>query len=284
MRRWVVLFLAGTLISSVSAFSLSPDSTELRVMSFNIRYDNPHDGIFSWDQRKELVFNVLQLESPDIIGFQEALVNQTKELADNLSSLAWYGVGRDDGNQKGEYAPIFYRKDCFALLDSGFFWLSETPEVPGSISWGAACTRIVTWVQLSENSSKQILFIFNTHFDHVSEDARVHASELLLSKIRTITGDADLILTGDFNCTPEDHAFQLLNTDLTATGPSVKDLDDACSFVGFPAKNSPGNIIDFIFFKGKPGISPGKYEIVDFHQGELYPSDHLPVVSDFYLW
>lgn len=253
-------------------------------MTFNIRYDNPHDGIYGWDQRKELVFSLLKLESPDIIGFQEALENQVNELADSLPHYAWVGVGRDDGKKAGEFAPLFFRRDRFTLLDSGYFWLSDTPELPGSISWGAACTRIVTWIRILENASGSNLFAFNTHFDHVSEQARVNAATLLLSRIREIAGDSAILLTGDFNCTPRDQAFGILSEQLMPTGPPDEMIPEVFTFVGFPPAGTPGQVIDFIFFSPSTRINSTGYTIIHFNRNGRYPSDHLPVESDMVIY
>ncbi|MBN1197901.1 MAG: endonuclease/exonuclease/phosphatase family protein [Bacteroidales bacterium] len=286
MKRlgWFGWLMIGLLAGASQAYSSSTDSISFRVMTFNIRYDNPQDGIYSWNQRKDLVLTALDRENPDIIGFQEALVNQVTGLADSLPDYAWFGVGRDDGKQAGEYAPVFYRRNHFTPLDSGFFWLSETPELPGSISWGAACTRIVTWMKLQENSSGIKFYVFNTHFDHISEEARVNSATLLLSEIKDIAGDKAVLLMGDFNCTPRDQAFRILSDRFQVTGPSENDLPEVCTFIGFPPSDSPGEVIDFIFIRPFTKIRSAGYKIVIFHRDGRFPSDHLPVESDLVIW
>jgi len=163
-------FLIGCLLGfsltlPVSVTGSVSDTNHLKVMTFNIRYDNPSDGVFSWSNRKELVFDLIRDENPDIVGFQEVLESQANELEKALPGYSWYGVGREDGIHKGEFAPVFYRTDRFTSVSEETFWLSETPGIPGSMSWGTACTRICSLVRLQDHVTGTCLYIFNTHFD-----------------------------------------------------------------------------------------------------------------------
>ena len=128
-----------------AASKLSADKPNLVVMTFNIRYGTANDGENNWDNRKDMACDVLRRHNPDVVGLQEALRSQIDDIRAALPQYAEIGVGRDDGKTKGEYSAILYRKDRLDVDDSGTFWLSDTPETPGSITWGNTCTRICTW-------------------------------------------------------------------------------------------------------------------------------------------
>lgn len=169
----------------------------ISVMSYNIRYNNPADGINNWDNRRSLVVSTIRFHEADIIGLQEAMRNQLDNLSDDMPEYAWFGVCRNDGTMDpkpdGEFSAILYRKDRFELLEGNTFWLSEHPDVVGVKGWDAALPRIVTWVKLKDKQSKTGYF-FNTHFDHMGESARVESAKLLLQNLfhcRCCTGCID---------------------------------------------------------------------------------------------
>ena len=146
-------------------------ASTLRVMTYNIRVDTPDDGINRWNLRKQRVFNLIQHYQPDLIGVQEGLAHQVADLQGAFPFYNWYGVGRDDGNDKGEFSAIFYRADVFELRESGTFWLSETPDQPGSKGWDAALPRVCSWVKLKDRRNNQTIYHFNTHLDHAGQIA-----------------------------------------------------------------------------------------------------------------
>jgi endonuclease/exonuclease/phosphatase family metal-dependent hydrolase len=280
MRKLFIL-----LIFSCCALFVTGQQVGLKVMTFNIRYDNPGDGDYTWQKRIPLVKELLQQEQPDIMGFQEALKNQVDGLQGLLPGHSWSGVGRDDGKEKGEYSVIFYRKNRFKKVDGSTFWLSETPGVPGSRSWNTACTRIVTWVKLKDQNSNRFLFVFNTHFDHASPTAREESAKLLQKKISEIARNTSTIITGDFNDTVSSIPIQtltsgpeaLVNTrNLSSTPPEGPDY----SFIGFPFNPQKGNVIDMIFLKNKGKINVIRHRVVTYHKDGKYPSDHLPVCTE----
>jgi endonuclease/exonuclease/phosphatase family metal-dependent hydrolase len=252
----------------------------LRIMTFNIRYNNPSDGIYSWDQRKKMVFDLITAEDPDILGLQEVLADQLAALSHEFPGYSFTGVGRDDGQSKGEYAPILYRKSRFTLMQGSTFWLSETPSLPGSVSWNAACTRIVTWAKLKENGTGNVLFFFNTHFDHISEEARLQSARMLMDSIRSIAADGNVVLTGDFNCTISDNALQTLSGFLTDTRSDAAILSPfPTTFIGFPADTGKREVIDHIFIsKNWPRVR--KYGVLLNNEQGRFPSDHLPVSAE----
>jgi endonuclease/exonuclease/phosphatase family metal-dependent hydrolase len=244
MKKTVVLFLFCFCLEAASG------QNKVKIMTFNIRYDNPADGEFAWQKRIPLVKDLMLQERPDIIGFQEVLENQVDDLLFLLPGYSWSGVGRDDGKKKGEYAAVFYRSNRFEKLDGSTFWLSETPEIPGSRSWNAACTRIVTWVKLKDKTSRQVLFVFNTHFDHASPAAREESAKLLLRDIRKIAGSQTSFITGDFNDTVNSPAIRILTSggleDTRILAGSAAD-GPGYTFGGFPFHPQKGETIDFIF-------------------------------------
>jgi len=249
----------------------------LEVMTFNIRYENPADGMFSWDSRKEMVYWLIEKYHPDIMGLQEALKSQMDNLEASLSEYSWYGAGRDDGNEKGEYVPVFYKKDRFIANDHGNFWLSDKPSMPGSIGWDAACTRMVSWIKLEDIASGQAYYVFNTHFDHVGEEARRQSALILLDSITHIAGDSPVIITGDFNCEPGSSpllALEELYEDAMEKAEK-RDEGPGTTYVGFPGDLFLGKIIDHIFVSHHFRVA--EHEIITDNTNGFFPSDHLPV-------
>jgi endonuclease/exonuclease/phosphatase family metal-dependent hydrolase len=226
----------------------------INVMSFNIRYDNPEDGDNSWPNRKEMVAENIRFHKIDIAGLQEVLHNQVKDLEALLPEYDWFGVGRDDGQKKGEYTPIFYLRARFEVLNQSTFWLSETPENPGK-GWDAACLRIATWGKIEDRLTKAVFFLFNTHLDHVGETARVEGARLLLKNIDALTDDGPVILTGDFNCTEEDLPYKILTSGIDQySGLSdsysiskFKPYGSTQTYNGFRDEILTKSRIDFIF-------------------------------------
>lgn len=194
MKRLIYLLAAV-------AFTACGSATSLSVMTFNMRYDNPEDGQNNWRFRRERVAGVIKAQEVDVLGTQELLSNQFNDLSGLLTGYQGVGVGRLDGAESGEYCAVFFRKDRFTLLDSGTFWLSETPEVVGSLGWDGACERIATWVVLRDRDGRELFFI-DTHLDHVGQVARDEGVSLLMKRIETLSGGRPVILTGDFNSEP----------------------------------------------------------------------------------
>jgi len=270
----VVLFL---LMSSL-AFTQS-----VKVMSYNIRFDNPADGVNAWPNRIEKVAALIRKYNPDIIGVQEALHHQLHDLIRVLPDYSFIGVGRDDGKEAGEYSAILYKHGRFGLLSNHTHWLSETPEVPGSKSWDAAITRIVTTARFYDKALKREFGIFNTHFDHVGKEARAHSAQQLLNLVtdaRTKNENLPIVLTGDFNCERNEAPYEVLtkNELLHDTRPAN---DQTGTFCEFEVGSIECRAIDYIFHT-KEWILRG-YKVIEDHDGKYYPSDHLPVLAEFEL-
>ena len=197
MRK--LLFLAIFAITMVAA-----TAQEMLVGSYNIRYKNRNDSLNGnvWAKRCQVICDQVNFMNPLIFGTQEVLYNQLQDLQQDLDGYDYIGIGRDDGERGGEHEAIFYKKDQLTLLDSGNFWLSETPEKPG-LGWDAACIRICTWGKFQVNAKKKkdrtTFYFFNLHMDHVGVVARREAAKLVVARIQEIANDARVILTGDFN-------------------------------------------------------------------------------------
>lgn len=263
---------------------LAQESTRIKVMSWNIRLDTPNDGESQWKFRKESLCYEIRKQSPDLVGVQEALHNQMKDMRKRLKGYCNVGVGRDDGKKSGEYSAIFYKRKHIKAIRSGTFWLSETPDIAGSRGWDAACNRVVTWAEFREKSSGKHFVMFNTHFDHIGDTARIESAILIISKAKSISGKLPLILTGDLNVTDKHRAYRILtysenevvlSDTRVRAGAEIKGPD--FTFVGFDPEFIPTQVIDYIFTSWDFNVISN--HILDFRQNIPYFSDHLPVIS-----
>ena len=268
MLLWAALLLPGLAVAA-----------EAQLMSYNIRYDTPADGVNAWPQRKAVVADLLRRNSPDLFGIQEALPHQISELAAALPDYAWFGVGRDaDGG--GEGTPVFYRKDRFTLLQSATFWLSETPDQP-SRGWDAALNRICSYGRFEEKSSKLRLWVINCHFDHAGPTARLESARLVLSQIEKINPDGEpLVLMGDFNAEPESAPMVLLKQHLSDSRDSSRSPPTGPSgtFSGFTVDSAVTRRIDYLFIASQGPVEVLEHAALDDANAGRYPSDHLPVL------
>lgn len=259
---------------------------ETKVMTFNIRYSTLSDSLNSWDNRKASVIQLVLDNEVDILGVQEALHSQVIDLEEGLQGYEWMGVGRDDGIEAGEYSPIFYNARKFSEVGSGYFWLSESPMEAGSKGWDAACARIATWAKLKDNRNGKVIFVLNTHFDHIGEKARRESAKLLLQKVNVYTKKEKfpIIVTGDFNSTSNADAMRILKnsnnpqslTDARDVAPRTSGPD--WTFHGFgkvPVKERP--LIDYVFVKNN--VSVLDYQVIEGNlDNNRWVSDHCPVL------
>ena len=265
---WAALLLPGHALAA-----------EARLMSYNIRYDTPADGVNAWPQRKAAVAELLRMHAPDLFGIQEALPHQISELAAALPDYAWFGVGRDAGGG-GEGTPVFYRKDRFTLLRSATFWLSETPDRP-SRGWDAALNRICSYGQLEEKTGQRRLWVINCHFDHAGQTARLESARLVLSQIETINPDGEpLVLMGDFNAEPESPPMVLLKQHLSDSRDSSRSPPSGPSgtFSGFAVEGAVTRRIDYLFTESQGPVELLQHAVLNDANAGRYPSDHLPVL------
>lgn len=197
--------------------SVADASEPIRVMSFNIRFGTANDGDNVWANRKDFVAETILAFDPDLLGTQETLAFQRDDLSERLPGYATFGVGRTDGKEDGEMMSIFYRTSRFEKLDGGHFWLSQTPDVVGSISWESSLPRMASWLKLRDKTNDEIVWHFNTHFDHRSPHARLKSAELIRSKVASMTGDHQAIVTGDFNADADSVPYHaMFNSDQPA--------------------------------------------------------------------
>ncbi|HNT76443.1 MAG TPA: endonuclease/exonuclease/phosphatase family protein [Anaerolineae bacterium] len=273
-------------ISNCPASPQRGDGSPLRVMSFNLRYDNPADGYHGWAYRRDWAGSIVRLYAPDVLGVQEALAGQVADLAVRAPDMGWVGVGRDDGVAAGEFAAIFYRAARLSLLAKGTFWLSKTPEVPGSRNWKACCVRIVTWAKFFDQVMGRAFFMFNTHFDQASEKARRKSAQLLLSRIPDLSDTFPLIVVGDLNCDEASEPYRLLVQEqgaLTLQDAKYHSLTPhhgpSATFHAFSGVQRER--IDYIFVAN--GVQVLRHATLADHWDNQYPSDHFPVLADVFF-
>ncbi|MFZ9387363.1 MAG: endonuclease/exonuclease/phosphatase family protein [Chitinophagaceae bacterium] len=253
---------------------------DIRVMSFNIRLDVESDGENRWELRKGKVAGLMNYHEADFIGGQEVLQHQLNYLLNNLENYASIGVGRDDGREEGEYSCIFYKKEKFTLLQSSTFWLSPWPDSV-SFGWGAACRRICTYGLFRSNKTGQQFWVFNTHLDHISANARLESARLIVRRIGELnTGGLPVVLTGDFNSRPEDEPCRYILQYLrNARTVSEMVYGEADTWNGFKFSSRPEGCIDYVFISANPEIRVRKFATITDSYALKYPSDHFPVMA-----
>lgn len=254
------------------------------IATYNIRYDGHTDLANDWAERKFPISQYVLNNQIDIIGFQEVLINQLEDLSALLPSYKAVGVGRDDGKDKGEFSPIFYDTTKFDLLRSGTFWLSPTPNVP-SVGWDAALHRICTYALIKNSINKELTWVFNTHFDHVGLEARLHSSELILDQIAGFLQetDASVFLIGDFNMEASERGLELIKTyyrDLTCSIRHPQ-LCSENTFNAFTQSPLDDKRIDYIF--GSSNILTHKSVVEKTKFAKSYPSDHYPLLITYQI-
>lgn len=271
MRRFLLMAI----------LSLPLLAADLRVMTFNVRYPNPNDGADYWEKRKDLLVDTVRRHRPDVMGTQELFHLQGEYIVAQLPEYAWFGLSRR-GNKEDEHMGVFYRKDRLRAVETGNFWLSETPDVAGSSSWNMSLPRMVTWAVFEDLKTRRRFTYYNTHFAHrgtVDEEAR-RLSALLIAQ--RLPKEGAFLLTGDFNASAPDSSAYI------ALVPPLKD-----AYLEAGKKNGPEGT--FHGFKGTPGKSridwilfrsPWKVKsagpVTDSKDGR-YPSDHFPVLAVFSL-
>lgn len=278
------MFLIAAFIA-IGCGQQEPDATPVRVMSYNIKYDNKSDTVNNWEQRKEQLVNMVKFYEPDFIGTQEGLLNQLEYLDQELSTMRRIGVGRADGKKAGEFSAIYYDSTRFQLEmnSDSTIWLSKTP---GKVSknWDAALPRILTWGKFNNRKIDQDFFVFNTHFDHVGDTARAKSAKLIIETIEKLAKGYPVILTGDFNFTEKEPPYAII----TDSSSRLKDAYYASalphvgplfSYEGFDVLDAISKRrIDYIFVNDFFDVQ--KHAIIsNFREGK-YTSDHLPVLVD----
>ncbi|WP_054683353.1 endonuclease/exonuclease/phosphatase family protein [Rhodothermus marinus] len=277
---WLLLLGLGILMARPAA----PDTAVLRVVSYNLRYDNPADGPNAWPYRIDRI--------AAFVRFYERCARRAgspslhaRQPAGPAAGLPLGGVGRTDGRDGGEFSAIFYRTDRLELLESRTFWLSPTPEVPGSRGWDAALERICTWARFRDRRTGRTFFVFNTHFDHEGTQARLESARLLHRVIAEHARTAPVLLTGDFNTTEDTPPYRALTADGLLHDARYRaengHYGPRTTWNGFE-RLVPGRRIDFIFVTADVRVLRHAI-LVDLDEQGRFASDHLPVLADVLL-
>ena len=279
MKKVISLFMVIILYSALIG-------QEYKLMTYNLRYDNPQDGDNSWPNRKEFILSQINYYEPDVFGTQEGLIHQITWLDDNLKNYNHVGIGReeDKGKGTGEFSAIFYNSEKFSVIESNTFWLSETPEKPGK-GWDASQNRICTYVLLEDIKSKEKFWIFNTHLDHRGDVAREKSADLILSSIKSINKYSyPCVLMGDFNLTPDQFPIKKISEQMNDSRSIClsQPFGPEETFSDFPVCQLPQKRIDYIF-TSKDNVVVNKYAAVVDILNMRYPSDHYPVLINVTL-
>jgi endonuclease/exonuclease/phosphatase family metal-dependent hydrolase len=284
LLRFVMPILLVCLAVSRASTQPKKDAAEVRVMSYNIRYGTANDGENHWDNRRELLLATIKAFDPDLLGTQETLGFQRDYLAEHLPNYEALGVGRDDGKEKGEMTALYFKRDRFEKLDSGHFWLSETPDIPGSKNWDAALTRMVSWVKLRDRrqpKAKPLMF-FNTHFDHRGTQARLESARLLRRRIAEVRKTCRVIVTGDFNAGDDSEPYQALFAQASPVADTYRLANpnrtpNEGTFSGFKVSATTGPRIDWIGISSEWQVTQSTIDRTE-REGRS-PSDHFPVTA-----
>jgi endonuclease/exonuclease/phosphatase family metal-dependent hydrolase len=277
------IVVACVFFSLGAAPAPSANTSDLRLMTFNLRTSTASDGENGWDHRKEMLIRAIRAADPDLLGTQECQPGQGDYLREKLPEYTFVGVGREDGKRKGEFSAILFRTDRFELLDSGTFWLSEHPDQVGSRSWDTALERICTWAKLRDRKADKTVYYLNTHFDHKGKVARLESAKLMRRWIDEHAKGSPVLVTGDFNADAGTDPYKAL-MDTREGGVKLTDVyralhpagADESTFHGFSGKGT-GIRIDWIFCSGE--FEPAAAEIDHFSEKGRYPSDHFPVTA-----
>jgi endonuclease/exonuclease/phosphatase family metal-dependent hydrolase len=277
VRALTVLLTASALGGLPSALAAQ---APIRAMSFNIRYGTAKDGEHSWPNRRSHLIAVIRDHAPQILGVQEALRDQLDELRAALPHHREIGVGRDDGKTAGEYTALYVDSTRFGVVAEGTFWFSDTPQVPGSTSWGNRITRICTWARLVDRATGDTMRVYNLHWDHESQPSRVRSAAQLLARLTRDASTNDRVLVvGDFNADERNPAYQaLLGDRRIRLRDTFREVHATAKVVGtFNAfrGDSTGGMIDHVLAGPRWRVVASGIDRRRF--GTLWPSDHFPV-------
>jgi len=287
--RLLSFFAACAAVILMFSFTIGDDSEAIfasdktiSAMSYNIRFDNPEDKSYNWEDRKMMISQTISSTIPDVIGVQEAYYNQIKWLDNELELYDWYAVGSDDGQFRGEHCAIFFNKEKYEKLDSGTYWLSNELDKPGSIAWDADEPAVLTWVKLKVQLTGESLYVFNTRLAE-EETARIEGGKLIHEKIESLAQNNSFILTGDFNAEPDDETVKLLTDKYNEAKDHsfIKSSTLDYTFVGSEEQDNKRKLQDYVFFSKDFPVN--SYEVINTKYNQKYPSDHLPVLCKLRL-
>ena len=270
-------FFITSCLGLVALFAAGPSAAQaLRVMSFNVRLLTEADGPNQWRHRRDLAARMIREQDPDVIGTQELFAEQGDDLIARLPEYAWFGRGRR-GDRGDEHMGVFYRRDRLRVIESGDFWLSDTPDVAGSISWGNLLPRMVTWALFERTGDGRRFYVFNTHLPYREQDeaARVRGVEAIVQRLRALPAEVPIVVTGDFNIGPDGRVHEVLAAQLRDAWTTAPErTGPEATFHAF--SGHADRRIDWILSRG---LQATRAETVTAHEGERYPSDHFPVVA-----
>ncbi|WP_372191654.1 endonuclease/exonuclease/phosphatase family protein [Xanthomonas axonopodis pv. desmodiigangetici] len=275
LRR--LLAFGALLCVALPALAVMP-AAPLRVMSFNVRVPADTDGDKRWQVRRAAMVALIKQTHPDVFGTQELVSEQAAFLAEQLPDYRWFGQGRR-GDDSDEHMGVFYDARVLQVVESGNFWLSDTPERAGSITWGNVLPRMATWALFERRSDKRRFYLFNTHFPYRDEDepARERSARLILSRIAQLPATVPVVLTGDFNSDPDKITYPTLTAVLRdARAQASKRSGPENTFQDFTTH--PTRRIDWILYRG---LRPTRFATLDDRPGGILPSDHYPVMAEF---
>lgn len=278
---------AASLLFAFAAALAAPEAqppAPLTVMSFNVRYGTAEDGPDAWDLRKDLLVKTVAKHAPAILGTQECLDFQAEYIATHLPGYAWIGLGREEDGG-GEMTAVIYQKSLLLPVETGHFWLSDTPDVPGSKSWDSSLPRIATWVKFYHRAARRHFYYYNTHLDHRGTDARLESAKLIAGRIAALHPGDPVLLTGDFNAAggTSEPWKALIDGGLTDLWESARERKgEANTWNGFKIPDpAEYRRIDWIF--ATPGVTALTCEIDAVQEGGHFPSDHMPVIARILL-
>lgn len=279
--RFLLVLLATLLALPVAA---KERADRYSAMTYNIRLDFVSDGDNAWPHRRGAVTGLIAYYAPDLAGLQEVLLHQKREIESDLPGYTFVGAARDDGKDKGEFSPLGFRRDRFALVASGTFWLSPTPDMP-SKGWDAALPRIASWARLKDKGSRRTLLAVNTHFDHVGTAARVESAQQLRRWIgANRKPDETVVLMGDFNSPTGSPAYAAIvepgdgALHDTLTISRTLHFGPLGTFTGFKIDHVEPAPIDHIFVSRD--VTVLRHATLTQQTGGRLPSDHYPVLAD----
>jgi endonuclease/exonuclease/phosphatase family metal-dependent hydrolase len=274
------------LISVGMLILFAAQAQELKIMSYNIRLDVASDGVNRWDLRKQEVAALMNRYDAGFIGAQEVQHHQLQYLLAQMPRYASIGVGRDDGKTAGEYSCIFYQKEKYELLQQKTFWLSDTPDSV-SRGWDAACNRVCTYGLFRSKQTRQLFWVFNTHFDHIGDTARFASARLVAYMVQKLNlgKNYPVILTGDFNARPgSEPVLQILSVlDNARSRSSTPPVGPADTWNAFRFDKQPDGCIDYIFVSRSKKLRVTRFQTITDSYEQKYPSDHFPVLTTVIL-
>lgn len=275
MRLIIILLSTLTLFNACAVKKI--EKSELKIMSFNIRYNEPNDGENNWVYRRQACVDMINEHCPDVFGIQEGLIDQVHFLDSALTAYQYVGVGRDSLIKNNEYSAVFYRTDKLKLITSSTFWLSETPEVP-SKGWDAKYQRIVTWARFRNLHDDKEFVVMNTHFDHKGSVAKIESAKLIAQKAAELSDDTLMIFTtGDFNTIPDDELLNPIYTYMKSAKAEALITDSMGTTNSFKVARGE-KVIDYIFYRN--AIAKVCHTITKDY-GVPYISDHYPIIATF---